>query len=72
MVNINQIKSGLGGYIDTVMLSMMDRKRRFVPGTAYIMMAAKLDKFVPAFAQVPAVKVLGIIDNDGNVDIDSI
>ena len=72
MVNMNQIKSGLGDYIDVVMLPRMDSKRKFVTGMAYILIASKMDQVIRAISALPAIKMLGIIDPDGNVDIDSL
>lgn len=72
MVNMNQIKAGLGDYIEAVMLPRMDSKRKFVTGMAYILIASKMDQVIPAIAALPAIKMLGVIDQDGNVDIDSL
>lgn len=72
MVSINQIKAGLGDYIDAVMLPRMDSKRKFVTGIAYILIASKMDQVIPAISALPAINMLGIIDPDGNVDIDSL
>lgn len=72
MVSINQIKAGLGDYIEAVMLPRMDSKRKFVTGMAYILIAMKMDQVIPEIAESPAIKMLGIIDTDGNVDIDSL
>lgn len=72
MVSINQIKAGMGDYIEAVMLPRMDSKRKFVTGIAYILIATKIDQMLPTIAALPAIKVLGVIDQDGNVDIDSL
>lgn len=72
MVSMNQFKAGLGDYIEAVMLPRMDSKRKFIAGTAYILIAAKMDQVIPALAQITAIKMLGIIDSDGNVDIDTL
>ena len=72
MVSINQIKAGLGDYIEAVMLPRMDSKRKFVTGIAYILIATKIDNMVPTIAALPAIKMIGVIDQEGNVDIDSL
>ena len=72
MVSINQIKAGLGDYIEAVMLPRMDSKRKFVTGIAYILIASKMDQMIREISVLPAIKILGIIDPDGNVDIDSL
>lgn len=72
MVSINQINAGLGDYIEAVMLPRMDSKRKFVTGIAYILIASKMDQIISAISALPAIKMLGIIDADGNVDIDSL
>lgn len=72
MVNLNQITAGLGDYIEAVMLPRMDSKRKFVTGIAYILIVSKMDQMISVISALPAIKMLGIIDPDGNVDIDSL
>lgn len=72
MVSLNQIKAGVGDYIESVMMPRLDSKRKFLAGAAYVLIAAKMDQILPALAEVPAVKMLDLVDADGNVDVDAL
>lgn len=72
MVSLSQVKAGIGDYIQKAMMPRMDSKRKFLLGTAYVLISTKFDQILPALAEIPMVKMLGIIDQAGNVDIDTI
>lgn len=69
MVSVNDITNGITKYIDTEFLALLPETglQRLMVGTA---VAIVIKKRTPEAVSV--VKALGLMDNEGNVDIDTL
>ena len=72
MVTVEQIKAGLGDYLQANIMPRLDNKRQFVLGMAYGMGASKIDALIAEAGKNQIVKVMGLIDENGRVDIDAL
>ena len=74
MATIEQIRRGFASYIDTEVLPAIPggTLRKVVIGTAATMLVANLDKTLSAAASNPTMRTLGIVAEDGNVDVDAL
>lgn len=72
MANANQIKAGIGDYINQHMMQKLDSKRQFVLGIAYGMFAGRLDTILAAVQQNTTARALGIVCENGEIDLDAI
>lgn len=72
MVTVDQIKAGLGDYLQAKMMPRLDSKRQFVLGMAYGMGAGKIDALIAEAGKNQIVKAMGLIDENGRVDIDDL
>lgn len=72
MVTANQVAAGLGDYLQKVIMPRMDDGRKIVIGTAYIMFAYRLDKIAEMLTKSNVAKLLGVVDDSGMIDIDTL
>lgn len=72
MVNANQIKAGLGDYINQHMMPKLDSKRQFLLGMAYGLCAGRMDAIIGAAKQSTAARALGIVCENGDIDLDAL
>lgn len=72
MVTVEQIKAGLGDYLQAKMMPRLDSKRQFVLGMAYGLGAGRLDALIAEAGKNQIVKAMGLIDENGRVDIDAL
>ena len=72
MVTVEQIKAGLGDYLQANIMPRLDNKRQFVLGMAYGMGASKIDALIAEAGKNQIVKAMGLIDENGRVDIDAL
>lgn len=72
MVNATQLKAGIGDYIQQRMMPRLDGKRQFLLGTLYGMCAGRMDAIFAQAAQNPTVRALGVVRDDGLIDIDAV
>lgn len=72
MVSIDKIQRGLAKYLDAELFPKMQGKDRWIMTSAATLYLAKLPDIIKTFAENPAVKILGIISEDGNIDLDSL
>lgn len=72
MVTVEQIKAGLGDYLQAKIMPRLDNKRQFVLGMAYGMGASKIDALIAEAGKNQIVKAMGLIDENGRVDIDAL
>lgn len=72
MVTVEQIKAGLGDYLQTKMMPRLDSKRQFVMGMAYGLCMGRLDAVIAEAGKNQIVKAMGLIDESGRVDIDAL
>ena len=72
MVTVEQIKAGIGDYLQAKIMPRLDSKRQFVLGMAYGMGAGKIDALIAEAGKNQIVKAMGLIDENGRVDIDAL
>lgn len=72
MVTVEQIKAGIGDYLQAKIMPMLDSKRQFVLGMAYGIGAGKIDALIAETCKNQIVKAMGLIDENGRVDIDAL
>lgn len=72
MVSANQAAAGLGDYLQKVIMPRMDDGRKIVIGTAYILFAGRIDKIAETLTQSNVAKLLGVVDDSGMIDIDTL
>lgn len=72
MANASQIKAGIGDYINQHMMQKLDSKRQFVLGMAYGLFAGRLDAILAVVQQNASARALGIVRENGEIDLDAI
>lgn len=72
MVKVSAVSRGIVNFIDEEILPKMQGWQKWAFGTVAGVMAKKSDSLLNDLAKNPLVKSLGIIDKDGNVDIETI
>ena len=70
MVSMNQLQSGICRYVDTELLPHLTGGKRLSLGIYAGLAAENIGKTVLQYKDNPAVKMLNVIDDAGNVDID--
>lgn len=69
MVTADQIKAGIGDYLQQKMMPKLDNLRQFLLGTVYGLGAAKMDALLEQAAKTPMLRALGVIQENGEVDL---
>ncbi len=72
MIKAEQMKAGLGRYIQEKMMPRLDDKRQFLLGMAYGLGAGKMDELLEAAAKNPGIRALGIMQENGEIDLDTL
>lgn len=72
MATTEQIKAGIGNYIQTRLMPRLDGKRQFLLGTVYGLCVNKMDTLIAHAAQNPTVRALGVVQENGEIDIDAL
>ena len=72
MVTIQQVQSGLCRYVDSEIVSKMTGWQRWVVGAGAAAFAENLPNTLQELRQNPVVSMLGVIDDQGNIDIDKL
>ena len=70
MITVNQLKGGLGDFLQTQLMPRLDGKRQFLLGTLYALSVNKMDALVAQLAQNDIARALGIVAPNGEIDID--
>ena len=65
MVTADQIKAGIGDYLQQKMMPKLDNLRQFLLGTVYGLGAAKMDALLEQAAKTPMLRALGVIQDNG-------
>ena len=72
MVTAKQAAAGIGDYLQKVVMPRMDGGRKVVIGTAYILFVGRLDKIAETLTKSSTAKLLGVVDDAGMIDIDTL
>lgn len=72
MATTEQIKTGIGSYIQTRLMPRLDGKRQFLLGTVYGLCMNKMDALIAQAAQNPMARTLGIVRENGEIDVDAL
>lgn len=72
MITAEQLKAGIGSYLQTKMMPRLDSKRQFLLGTVYGLGAARMDALLSQAAKMPALRALGVIQENGEIDLSAL
>lgn len=72
MITADQLKAGIGSYLQTKMMPRLDSKRQFLLGTVYGLGAARMDALLSQAAKVPALRALGVMQENGEIDLSAL
>lgn len=72
MATLAQVKTGAATYIESEIISKIGGWQKWVAGAAVSMALNRADAIYETLRQNPAVGMLGIIDDSGNIDIDTL
>lgn len=72
MATLAQVKAGAAAYIEQEIISKIGGWQKWVAGAAVSMALNRADAIFETLRQNPAVQLLGIIDGDGNIDVDTL
>lgn len=74
MVNTNQIKRGLANFVDAEIVNKIPGGtiKKTLVGTAMGLYIGNMDKILSNVIKSPFISALGVIDEAGNVDIDTL
>lgn len=70
MVTMKQVQAGICRYVDTELLPKLTGGKRLALGIYSGLAAENLEKTMLQYKDKPAIKMLNVIDEAGNVDID--
>lgn len=74
MISIDQVEKGVASYLDTELMPKLDDNKiqKVIAGTAIGIMIRRFGNMAQAMANNEIVKMLDIVDENGNIDIDII
>lgn len=72
MITIEQAARGLTSYLDAELLPHLPTGKALIVGAAAALYIRKAPDIARQLIGMPAVKLLGIIDEQGNIDIDEL
>lgn len=72
MATLNQIKLGVANYIEAEILPKIGGWQKWVIGAAVSMALNRSDALYEQLRANPVIQTLGVIDNDGYIDIDTL
>lgn len=72
MVTFMQVKQGLGGYITHEIIAKMAGWQQWVAGAFVALVMSKADQIFEQFKNNPAILMLGVISENGEIDIDAL
>lgn len=74
MVTVQQIQSGLAAYLDAEMMPKLPANgvQRVITGAAMGLLIKRSGAIIQEYSQHPFVKMLGITDENGNWDLDTL
>lgn len=72
MATLAQVKAGAAAYIEQEIISKIDGWQKWIAGAVVARTLDRADTIVDALRQNPAVQMLGIFDDSGDIDIDAL
>jgi hypothetical protein len=72
MVTFVQVKQGLSAYITNEIIAKMSGWQQWVAGAVSAMVMTRADQIYSDLRQNPMIAVLGVIDDEGMIDIDAL
>ena len=72
MATLAQVKAGAAAYIEQEIIAKIDGWQKWVAGAAVSMALNRADGIFDVLKQNPAIKLLGVIDDSGNIDIEAL
>lgn len=72
MVKTSAISKGLVNFVDAEILPKMNGMQKWIVGTGVGLLSKKAESFLDGVMQLPLVKTLGIVDDNGHVDIETV
>ena len=72
MVSINEIEKGIAAYLDSEIMPQLPKEgfEKVLAGTALSLFIRRSGKILDSYKNNKAVLMLGLMDEEGNVDID--
>lgn len=70
MVTINQMRRGLEQYIEEEILPHLTTAKAFGIGVYVELLMNQIESNIKQYLDMPAVKLLNVVDEKGNVDLD--
>lgn len=70
MVTMKQVQAGICKYVDAELLPHLTGGKKIALGIYAGLAAENMEKIISQYRESPAVKMLNIFDDAGNVDID--
>ena len=72
MVTVDRIQSGISRYLDEQLIPSLSGKSKWIVTGVATLAVQRLPAMISEWSKKPAVKILGVVDENGNVDINSI
>lgn len=72
MVTLNQAKSGIMRYLDSEVLPHMSGPRKYGAAVYVALLMQGIEQRAGELAKMPAVKLLGVVDDDLRIDLDKL
>ena len=72
MATLAQVKAGAAAYIEQEIIAKIGGWQKWVAGAVVARMLERADTIFEQLRNYPAVQMLGIIDDSGNIDIDTL
>lgn len=74
MVSVNQIEHGIANYLDAELMPQFSGNglEKVIAGTAVSLMLRRSGAVIDVYKDNPVVKMLGVIDDKGNIDVDTV
>lgn len=72
MVSIDKVQRGVSRYLDEQLMPHMQGKNRWIVTGVATLYLSKLPQLIQTYAEKPAIKALGLVTQDGAIDIEAI
>jgi hypothetical protein len=72
MVTVDKVQKGVSRFLDIEILPKMAGRDKWILTALATVYIAKLPEIIRKISEYPAVKILGVIDDAGNIDIDTL